>query len=59
MLDALGLRYETAAGVIFGIVVRCHWMVCKQSPAPNRVAASVLLTRARTCSDCTDSEDWT
>jgi hypothetical protein len=49
-LDALGLRYETAGGGGFGIVVRSHWIVCEQSPPPDRVASSVVLTVARVCS---------
>ncbi len=48
-LDAFGLRYETAGGGAFGIVVRSHWFVCEQYPAPKKVAKSVLLTVARSC----------
>jgi beta-lactam-binding protein with PASTA domain len=49
-LDALGVHYQTAGGGAFGIVVRSHWVVCKQSPPPHRIASSVLLTVARSCS---------
>ena len=48
-LDALGLRYRTAGGGTFGIVVRSHWIVCRQDPPPRTVASTVLLTVARTC----------
>jgi hypothetical protein len=29
-LDALDLRYRTVGGGAFGIVVRSHWIVCRQ-----------------------------
>ena len=48
-LDSLGLRYEALGGGAFGIVVRSHWTVCAQSPAPGRVATTVVLTVAREC----------
>jgi hypothetical protein len=48
-LDALGLRYRTTGGGAFGIVLRSHWYVCRQLPAPRHVASSVLLTVARSC----------
>ena len=48
-LDAFGLRYRTAGGGAFGIVVRSHWIVCEQYPAPKKLARSVLLTVARSC----------
>jgi hypothetical protein len=48
-LDALGLRYRTAGGGTFGIVVRSNWLVCRQLPAPRHVASTVLLTVARSC----------
>lgn len=48
-LDANGLRYRTAGGGIFGIVVRANWVVCEQSPPPHRIASTVLLTVARSC----------
>ena len=49
-LDALGTRYETAGGGAFGIIVRSNWIVCEQNPAAHRIASSVLLTVARSCS---------
>ncbi len=48
-LDASGLEYRTAGGGAFGIIVRSHWYVCEQAPAPKKVARSVLLTVARSC----------
>ena len=48
-LDAVGLRYEASGGGLFGIVVRSNWTVCRQIPAPRRVASSVLLSVARSC----------
>jgi len=48
-LDALGLHYRTAGGGAFGIVVRSHWFVCEQLPPPKKVARSVILTVARSC----------
>lgn len=48
-LDATGLRYQTAGGGDFGIVVRSHWTVCRQDPPPHTVTSSVLLTVARAC----------
>ena len=51
-LDALGLRYHTAGGGTFGIVVRSHWIVCRQDPPPHTVATRVLLTVARSCVPC-------
>jgi hypothetical protein len=49
-LDASGLRYRTAGGGAFGIIVRSHWYVCEQIPAPHRMAKKVTLTVARSCS---------
>ena len=49
-LDRAGLRYETSGGGAFGIVIRSNWTVCRQSPPPRRVASSVLLSVARSCS---------
>jgi PASTA domain len=56
-LDALGLRYETAGGGDFGIVVRSNWVVCAQSPPPDWVASRVLLTVTRSCSGCSAAEE--
>jgi beta-lactam-binding protein with PASTA domain len=49
-LDASGLRYRTAGGGAFGIIVRSHWYVCEQIPTPNVRATNVTLTVARSCS---------
>ena len=48
-LDAAGLRYETIGGGALGIVVRSHWTVCSQTPAPGVETGSVTLTVARSC----------
>ena len=48
-LDALGLRYRTAGGGLFGIVVRSRWVVCEQVPRPRALATTVVLTVARSC----------
>lgn len=48
-LDATGLRYETIGGGALGIVVRSHWTVCRQTPAPGTKARSVTLFAARSC----------
>ena len=50
-LDDLGLRYETIGGGVFGIVVRSHWVVCDQEPAPGRVDTRVELYVERDCDD--------
>jgi beta-lactam-binding protein with PASTA domain len=49
-LDASGLQYRTAGGGVFGIIVRSNWYVCEQAPAPKKVAKTVELTVARSCS---------
>jgi len=49
VLDAAGLRYRTVGGGIFGIVVRSHWVVCRQVPPPAHVANRVTLVVARSC----------
>ena len=48
-LDVLGLRYRTAGGGVFGIVVRSRWVVCGQAPRPRTPATTVVLTVARSC----------
>ena len=48
-LDAAGLRYATVGGGALGIVVRSHWIVCRQEPAPGTKARSVTLFVARSC----------
>jgi hypothetical protein len=50
-LDAHGLHYRTVGGGVFGIVVRSHWNVCKQFPAPGLKAYEVTLYVARDCED--------
>jgi beta-lactam-binding protein with PASTA domain len=49
-LDAAGLRYRTAGGGAFGIIVRSHWYVCEQTPPPTALATHVTVTVARSCS---------
>jgi len=49
-LDSLGLHYDTSGGGAFGIIIRSNWTVCRQSPAPHRVASTVVLSVARSCS---------
>jgi beta-lactam-binding protein with PASTA domain len=48
-LDASGLRYRAVGGGSFGIVVRAHWTVCRQSPRASVSATSVTLFVARRC----------
>lgn len=48
-LDASGLRYHVVGGGAFGIVVRSHWLVCRQSPRPPATAVSVTLYVERAC----------
>ncbi|HEY4347435.1 MAG TPA: PASTA domain-containing protein [Gaiellaceae bacterium] len=48
-LDAVGLRYRTVGGGLFGIVVRSHWSVCRQSPSPGVLTRSVTLFVDRDC----------
>jgi beta-lactam-binding protein with PASTA domain len=48
-LDSVGVGYQTVGGGTFGIVVRSHWTVCSQSPAPGSIASSVTLYVDRTC----------
>lgn len=49
-LDALGLHYSASGGGTFGIVIRSHWTVCSQRPAPRHTASFVVLSVARSCS---------
>jgi len=44
-----GLDYEVSGGGALGVVVRSHWQVCLQHPAPGRRAISVELIVARAC----------
>ena len=48
-LDAAGLRYDTVGGGTLGIVVRSHWIVCRQKPAAGTRARSVTLFVAHSC----------
>jgi hypothetical protein len=48
-LDAKDFRYRTVGGGAFGIVVRSHWIVCKQHPIARTVSTSVTLYVARSC----------
>jgi hypothetical protein len=49
-LDARGLRWEEIGGGTFGVVVRSHWYVRDQIPAPGKQAAIVRLIVER--------DDW-
>ena len=48
-LDRAGLRYETVGGGALGVVVRSHWLVCRQTPAAGASARSLTLFVARSC----------
>lgn len=48
-LDAEGLRYQAVGGGTFGIVVRSHWIVCRQQPAAPSTTTSVTLVVGRSC----------
>jgi beta-lactam-binding protein with PASTA domain len=48
-LDDAGLGYEVTGGGAFGVVVKSHWRVCEQHPAPGLHARSVELVVARSC----------
>lgn len=50
VLDTSGLHYNTAGGGVFGVIVRSNWYVCEQVPRPKKMAATVELTVARSCS---------
>jgi hypothetical protein len=49
-LDARGLQWEEIGGGTFGVVVRSHWYVRDQIPAPGNKAATVRLIVER--------DDW-
>jgi hypothetical protein len=49
-LDARGLDWEEVGGGTFGVVVRSHWYVREQIPAPGRKATTVRLVVER-CDD--------
>ena len=48
-LDARDLESEVTGGGTFGIVIRSHWQVCDQVPAPGRKAVEVTLVVERAC----------
>lgn len=48
-LDAKDFRYRTVGGGAFGIVVRSHWIVCRQRPVARTESTSVTLFVARSC----------
>jgi hypothetical protein len=49
-LDARGLGWEEVGGGTFGVVVRSHWYVREQIPAPGHKATTVRLVVER-CDD--------
>ncbi len=51
-LEARGLRWEEVGGGVFGVVVRSHWYVDEQVPAPGKKATTVRLFVER------DDDDW-
>jgi beta-lactam-binding protein with PASTA domain len=48
-LDVRGLDYEEIGGGNLGIVIRSHWWVCDQAPAPGRLGKTVKLVVERDC----------
>lgn len=48
-LDDAGLGHEVIGGGLFGVVIKSHWTVCEQHPAPGVLASSVELVVARAC----------
>ena len=48
-LDARGLDWEEIGGGNLGIVIRSHWWVCEQLPAPGKLATTVKLVVEREC----------
>jgi hypothetical protein len=42
-LEARGLQWEEVGGGTFGVVVRSHWYVDDQLPAPGKKATTVKL----------------
>ena len=48
-LESAGLGYDTEGGGAFGVVVRSHWIVCRQQPKAGAVAVSVRLIVDRSC----------
>ncbi len=51
-LEARGLEWEEIGGGTFGVIVRSHWYVRDQIPAPGKKAATVRLFVER------DDDDW-
>ncbi len=50
-LEARGLQWEEIGGGTFGVIVRSHWYVREQIPAPGKKAATVRLFVERDDSD--------
>jgi beta-lactam-binding protein with PASTA domain len=48
-LEARGLDWEEIGGGNLGVVVRSHWYVCAQEPAPGKKATTVKLVVERSC----------
>ena len=48
-LDARGLGWEEIGGGNLGIVIRSHWWVCDQTPAPGSLGRTVKLVVEREC----------
>jgi PASTA domain len=48
-LDVRGLDYEEVGGGNLGIVIRSHWWVCDQQPAPGELGTTVKLVVERDC----------
>jgi hypothetical protein len=51
-LEARGLEWEEIGGGVFGVIVRSHWYVREQIPAPGKKATKVRLIVER------DDDDW-
>jgi beta-lactam-binding protein with PASTA domain len=48
-LDARGLDWEEIGGGNLGVVIRSHWWVCEQLPAPGKLGTTVKLVVEREC----------
>jgi hypothetical protein len=48
-LDARGLDWEEIGGGTLGVVIRSHWWVCDQQPAPGKLGRTVKLVVEREC----------
>jgi hypothetical protein len=53
-LEARGLEWEEVGGGTFGVIVRSHWYVRDQIPAPGKKAAKVRLFVEHN----DDDDDW-